>query len=78
MLRRGNKESLGVIMNELSIDLLPMNEIHTEKYCMFIPYGEEMDFTYAPCWFRIYQKVHLRVKSITEGLETENLENEMV
>lgn len=44
---------------------------------MLIPYGGEMDFTYVPCWFRIYQKVHLRVKSITEGLE-ENLENEMV
>lgn len=61
--RRGNKESLGVIMNELSIDLLPMNETQTEKYGMFIPLGGEMDFTYMQCWFRIYQKLHLKVKS---------------
>lgn len=32
-------------MTELSIDLSAMNEIHAEKYCMFIPYGGEMDFT---------------------------------
>lgn len=50
-------------MAELSIELLPINKTQTEKYCMFIPYGVEMDFT---CWFRLYQKLHLRVKSITE------------
>lgn len=61
--KRRNKESLGVIMNELSIDLLPMNETQTEKYGMLIPYGGEMDFTYMPCWFIIYQKLHLKVKS---------------
>lgn len=54
--RRGNKECLGVIMNELSIDLLPMNETQTKKYGMFIPYGGEMDLTYMPYWFRMYQK----------------------
>lgn len=68
-------------MNELSIDLLPMNETQTENYGMFIPYGGEMDFTYAPCWFRIYQKLHLRVKSkwcTLLGMEIDTLEKDTV
>lgn len=43
---------------------------------MFIPYGGEMDFTYMPCWFRLYQKLHLRVKSITEAQYYGRIEKE--